>query len=129
MDTNGHPLGQADPFEGGVDVGQKIEAGAAIILRDAPADAIDATFQRFVWIGHEGNDGPITHTNVANQRFPEKTLYPITIDIHQSEGWLIGNGLSSDTQMEVGHITIYRRPNLSKFKVQASRFDRRLRGP
>jgi hypothetical protein len=46
-------LGEADPLEGGADGGQEVAAGAAVALRDALADAVDAALQRPVRIGHQ----------------------------------------------------------------------------
>ena len=52
-------LRQANPFEGGRDAGQKLEARAAILLRDAPVDAFDPTDHGLVRIRHQRDDRPI----------------------------------------------------------------------
>ena len=83
MNTNRNALRQANPLECRADIGQQIETGAAIVLGDTPAYAIHVGFDRFVRIGHQGNDGPVARADSPDVVFLEKPINPEAVDIHQ----------------------------------------------
>ena len=48
VEVNAHryALGQTDPLKGRADIRQQVKAGAAVVLGNAPAQAVDAAFER-----------------------------------------------------------------------------------
>ena len=118
MDSHRHALGQANPLEGRADIRQQVEAGAAVFLGDAPAQAVDTARQRFVWVGHQGDDGPVAAANILNVVFPEIPDHPVAVDIHQRKGRLVFNSLAAQSQFKIGHIAVHRCPDFGELPVE-----------
>jgi len=99
-DAHRHPLRQADPREGRIDVRQQFETGGTVLLRDTPAEAVDHPFKRLVRIGHQGDDCAVPCFYVGDSGLLEIAVHPVTVDIDQRQGWLVGNGLAAEPQIE-----------------------------
>ncbi len=74
--ADGDALGEADPFEGWVDVGQEVRASAAIRLGDAPADAFYFSMDHLIGVGHEGHDHLIADVDPTDLGFRKVGVNP-----------------------------------------------------
>ena len=85
MNAHGYALGQPNPLEGRADRRQHVKAGTAVILGNAPAQAVDATLKGFIALAHEGEDRPVALADAFDIVFLEKPDNPVALDIHQRQ--------------------------------------------
>ena len=50
VNADRYALGQTDPLKGRTDIRQQVKAGAAVLLGNTPAQAVDAAFKGFIGI-------------------------------------------------------------------------------
>src|SRR5215831_9701176 len=123
-----YALRESDPLESRLDGGQQLEACAAVLLGNAPADAFDAALQRSGGISHQRDNGPIAFLEIPDEGFPEECLDVEAIGIDDGYYRVIGNRGISDPQLQIGDVSIRGGPYLREIQVQLSSLQVRL-GP
>ena len=124
MDAHRHPLGQPDPLESRTDRGQQFETRAAVLLGNAPADAVDTGFDGAVGVSHQGDHRPVAAADAGNRIFLEKPVDPIAVHVNQGHHRLVGDGLAAQPKVEIGDVTVHRRMHPGELQVELGLLDR-----
>ncbi|GBH15619.1 NAD(P)-dependent dehydrogenase [Pseudomonas syringae pv. actinidiae] len=124
MNAHRYALGQADPVEGRVHVGDQLAALRVVAVVDAPRDAFDTPREDFA--AHQLQVCRVTHLEVRQLGFLEKAIDPERVHIDHRHLRFANARVVAAMHVQVGDVTVDRRQHACAGQVQFGRFQLRL---